>query len=326
MKLGVIAALVAGLALAVFVVWHIGAGQVFDVVGRVGWGGFALICVAGVLGVETCIGSAWYMLLAPHGVRWHVPVLARQLRDTASDLLPFTQVGGMVIGARAAVLGGAKAPMAFASMMVDVTTELIGQIAFIVLGLAIGLTELRASPALAPYANIMIAGTVLLIPGVAAFIVLQRRGTKFAEKLAAALLPAAVSHTAAFTEALHTLYSKPLRLTFSAMFHLTGWVASGLWIWLVMRLLGAEVDIPSALAIEALLGALRSVTVFIPASVGVQEAGYAALAPVFGMGPEIGLAVSLLKRARDVAVGLPVLLLWQALEGRRAFARDKDEA
>jgi uncharacterized membrane protein YbhN (UPF0104 family) len=76
----------------------------------------------------------------------------------------------------------------------------------------------------------------------------------------------------------------------------------------------------SCIAIESLLAALRAVTVFIPASIGVQEAGYAALAPVFGMGPEIGLAVSLLKRARDVFLGIPVLLIWQLVEGRRAFA------
>ncbi|HEY0300060.1 MAG TPA: hypothetical protein VGC36_01935, partial [Rhizomicrobium sp.] len=74
------------------------------------------------------------------------------------------------------------------------------------------------------------------------------------------------------------------------------------------------------LAIEALLAALRSATVFIPAAIGVQEAGYAALMPLFGLGPEVGLAVSLLKRARDIVVGVPVLLAWQAVEGRRALS------
>jgi DNA-directed RNA polymerase subunit K/omega len=34
----------------------------------------------------------------------------------------------------------------------------------------------------------------------------------------------------------------------------------------------------------------------------------------------VGLAVSLLKRAREIAIGAPVLLMWQGLEGRRAFA------
>jgi uncharacterized membrane protein YbhN (UPF0104 family) len=88
-----------------------------------------------------------------------------------------------------------------------------------------------------------------------------------------------------------------------------------------VRLIGGHISIFSAIAIEALLAALRSATVFVPASIGVQEAGYAALMPLFGLGPEIGLAVSLLRRARDVAVGVPVLLAWQAMESRRALTR-----
>ena len=52
----------------------------------------------------------------------------------------------------------------------------------------------------------------------------------------------------------------------------------------------------------------------------MQEGAYAVLAPLFGVGAEFGLAVSLLKRARDIAIGVPVLLLWQAVEGQRALA------
>lgn len=323
MKLGAIAALLAGLALAVFLVLHIGLASVFDAIGRVGWGGFALICVAG-LGVECCLGTAWYAL-SPKGVRWLVLTLARQLRDSASDLLPFTQVGGMVIGARAGVLGGMQPPAAFATMMVDVTTELMGQIAFITLGLLLGLTQLRASATMAPYADGIILATVLLVPGVFAFVVLQKRGANLAEKIATRFLPAAVCHTEAFSQIVAELYRNPLKLAASGTMHLAGWITSGIWIWLVMRLVGAHVDVFSAIAIESLLGALRSATVFIPSAIGVQEAGYAAMAPVFGVGPEIGLAVSLLKRARDVAIGVPALLIWQAVEGRRALFKGKDE-
>jgi putative membrane protein len=204
-------------------------------------------------------------------------------------------------------------------MVVDVTTELIGQIAFITLGLLIGINELRADQTMAPYAQGLIFGTALLIPVVISFVVLQRRGSSIGERMAGRLLPAAVSHTAAFSTALRSFYKNPFRIVLSTMVHLAAWIASGVWLWLIMRLVGANVDIPSAIAIESLLGALRSATVFVPSSVGVQEAGYALLAQVFGMEPEIGLAVSLLKRARDVVVGVPVLLIWQAVEGKRAF-------
>ncbi len=90
--------------------------------------------------------------------------------------------------------------------------------------------------------------------------------------------------------------------------------------WLAIRLLGGHIDLAGAIAIEAVLCALRSAAVFVPGALGVQEAGYALLLPLFGLSAEMGLAVSLLKRAREIVIGVPVLLMWQGLEGRRALA------
>ena len=78
------------------------------------------------------------------------------------------------------------------------------------------------------------------------------------------------------------------------------------------------------MAIESLVCAARSAAAIVPNALGVQEAAYAVLAPLFGVGAEFGLAVSLLKRARDIAVGVPILLLWQFVEGHRALARGAD--
>jgi uncharacterized protein (TIRG00374 family) len=127
--------------------------------------------------------------------------------------------------------------------------------------------------------------------------------------------------TSAFREALHHLYRRRRRVALSVVLHLFGWCASGLWLWLVFQVLGKPIAPASAIAIQSLLEALRSATVFIPAAVGVQEAGYAALGALFGFAPETGVAVSLLRRARDIAVGVPVLLAWQAVEARRIGGR-----
>ena len=108
------------------------------------------------------------------------------------------------------------------------------------------------------------------------------------------------------------------RLTASMLLQLAGWMASGMWLWIMLKVMGYSTGFWSAIALQALLEGLRSALVFIPAAVGVQEAGYAALAPLFGLAPETGLAVSLLRRARDVTVAVPVLLAWQAVEARRA--------
>jgi putative membrane protein len=321
MKFGVIAATLVGLAVAVWLILHIGIAPVFAAITSVGVGGFAVICLYG-FAVVALMGSGWFALL-PHGRPRDLVslILARQTRDSAGDILPFSQFGGIVIGARYAIVRGIAAPLAFASMVADVTTELMAQIAFIIIGVGLGVSTLRASPTMAPYVNGLMLGTFLLVPGVAAFVFLQQRGSAFAERLAARFLPAAVKQTAAFGQAMQQMYESPARLAASATIHLLAWLGSGIAIWIAVRLIGGHISIFSAIAIEALLAALRSATVFVPAAIGVQEAGYAALMPLFGLGPEIGLAVSLLRRARDVVVGVPILLAWQALESRRALTR-----
>ncbi len=320
MKFGVIAAALIGLALAVWLVFHIGVEAVWDAIAAVGFGGFALLCAAG-FAVVALMGCAWLALVPNTAPRDLVTfVIGRQTRDSAGDILPFSQLGGIVIGARAVILRGVSPALAFASAITDVTTELMAQIVFVLLGIGLALAQLRASATTAPYVDGLILGTLLLVPGIAAFVVLQRRGSALATRLAGRFLPAALEHTAAFSDAMRAMYDSPGRLAASSTIHLLSWVASGGLIWLSVRLIGARLDFFSCIAIEALLAALRSATVFVPAAIGVQEAGYAALMPLFGLGPEVGLAVSLLRRARDVVIGVPVLLAWQVLEGRRALA------
>jgi len=322
MKIGVIAAALVGLALFVWLLFHIGVEAVWDAILRVGFGGFAIFIAAG-LGVVALLGCGWLALIPHARPRDAVTfIIGRQTRDSAGDILPFSQFGGIVIGARAVILRGITPALAFASTVVDVTTELMAQIVFILIGIALAITQLRAASATAPYVDGLILGTLLLVPGIAAFVFLQQRGSGLAERLAGRFLPAALKHTAAFSDAMRTLYDSPARLALSSTIHLLAWIASGGLIWLSVRLIGTHLDFFSCLAIEALLAALRSATVFIPASIGVQEAGYAALMPLFGLGPEVGLAASLLKRARDIVVGVPVLLAWQAIESRRALTAE----
>ncbi len=77
----------------------------------------------------------------------------------------------------------------------------------------------------------------------------------------------------------------------------------------------------AVLVIESLLYAVRSLAFAIPNAVGVQEAAYIILGESFGLTPEMALALSLLKRARDLAIGVPVLAAWQLLETGRLAHR-----
>jgi putative membrane protein len=312
MKLGVILAALAGFAVAAWLVLHIGFAAVLGATASVGWGGFAILCAYALM-TFVVLGAAWFALM-PSAPFWSF-VWGRIVRDAAGEVLPFSQIGGILIGVRALILRGVGTSLAFASCIVDVATEMVAQIAFILIGIA--LFAMHASSGL-PGPTIF--GIVFVLAGSIAFIVLQRRGIVLAEKLAARYLPAVARQTRAFREAVQDIYGHPARLASSAAIHLAGWIASAIGTWLTIRLIGGNIDIAGAIAIESILCALRSAAVVVPGALGVQEAGYALLLPLFGLPAEMGLAVSLLKRGREIAIGVPVLLMWQGLEGRRVFA------
>ena len=287
-------------------------GAVIQSLKQVGLLGFALVVGTG-LGLTACLASGLYPLLP--GAPARLVFAARQVRDSAGDILPFTQIGGIALGMRVLSLGGIAPARALAAGMVDVTTELMAQSLFILAGLGLAAPVIRADTRLGPYFTWLLAGALLFALGILVFVFLQLAGSRLAERMLQ--VPKLGQGATAFREALHHLYRQRVRVALSVALHLLGWCASGLWLWLVFLVLGKSIAPGSALAIQSLLEALRSATVFVPAAVGIQEAGYAALGALFGFAPETGLAVSLLRRARDITVGVPVLLAWQAVEARR---------
>ena len=116
MKLRIVLIALLGLSLAVYLIGYIGFGAVFDAVLTAGWGGFAII-LAYALALYLVLGAAWHVLIADAAViRFAVFVWGRMVRDSASEVLPFSQLGGFVIGARATILHGVKAADALAEL------------------------------------------------------------------------------------------------------------------------------------------------------------------------------------------------------------------
>ena len=116
---------------------------------------------------------------------------------------------------------------------------------------------------------------------------------------------------------LNRLYERPGRIAAASLVHLLAWLAGAAWVWLAYRLLGAPIRIGEAVAIEGVASGILSVSFLVPAALGVQEAAYVALGSLFGLDPHLSFGLSLLRRGRDLAIGIPVLLAWQATELRR---------
>jgi putative membrane protein len=302
---------------AIYVVWVVGPAAILAGVTHAGVGGLGLLCgyALAMLGI---LAAAWKCLM-PRAcpIRLRTFVLARLVRDSISDITPFSPVAGMLASARLVALGGIETRFALASVAADATTETMAQVAFLLLGLSLGASHFPQYMDALPLAAVGTAVLVLSAPFIAGMILLQRKGAGWADRIVGRRFPAArMGRT--LHQCFHELYGSRTRLACAAFLHLLGWVSAGGGTFVAFRLAGGRIGLFDALALESLLAVLRSLVVFVPAGIGVQEAGYAVLAPVFGLPAELGFAVSLLKRAREIVLGVPALVYWQIIEGRAA--------
>ena len=310
----------AGLLIALLLVAWFGVGNVASAVGRIGWPEFALI-VGWQFVLFAALGLAWYIILPNHTVRalW-LPIWGRMVRDASANCLPFSQVGGFVFGARAVTLHGIEWHTATASTVVDVTAEFLAQIAFAGIGLGILLARAPGSAVAVP----LEIGLGLAVLACFAFVWLQQgAGTVFSRlgrRIAGRWFDDAQERVEILQAEVGLIYGHTPRLIGGFLMHLVGWLCAGAAGWIAYNALGVPIDFDDALAIEALLSAAAAAAFLVPVNAGVQEAGYAGLGAIFGVAPEISLGVSLVRRARDIVIGVPILLLWQLVEMRRLRA------
>jgi glycosyltransferase 2 family protein len=316
-KLPIVAA-VAGVALMAALVAYFGLGAVWRSLQAIGWLGFAAVCAIH-LALIAVMGLAWRALLP--GVHPLKTMWARLIRDSGAEALPLSQVGGYVLGARALSLFGVGASLSTASTIVDVTLEFFAQIVYTALGLAL---LVRLEPETRTAAPVLIGLAAAGLAG-AAFVLVQRHGVALFDRMARVLGRGWAEHGAAGAARLHaaldTIYRRPFGLWLSSVLHLVCWVASASEVWLALKLAGAPLSFATVLAIESLLYAIRTVAFLVPQAVGVQEGAYILLGAGFGLTANMALALSLLKRGRDLAIGLPAIAAWQAIESHRLMRR-----
>jgi uncharacterized membrane protein YbhN (UPF0104 family) len=115
-------------------------------------------------------------------------------------------------------------------------------------------------------------------------------------------------------------YARRTSLLASGQVHLIGWLIGTAEVWIALRFMGFPVTVNEALVIESLLQAVRGAAFAIPGAFGAQEAGLILLCGLFEIPPDQAFALSLIKRAADLVVGLPGLVSLQVLEGGRLKA------
>jgi putative membrane protein len=318
---GFLIALLLGLILATGVAGLVGLRDVAAAVAAIGGRGLVILCLYAPIPM-ILLGGAWFALAARQPLaRLRVFVWARLVRDASGELLPFSHLGGFLIGARAAVVSGVESRTAVSTTVADITAELLAQLGFTGLGLGLLISRLRSGAGSQTLVLGVVAGLALSALGAAVFLALQRRGGRLVERLAERILPSAAASAGDLGAAIAAIYDRPWRVAWAVGLHFCAWMASATGVWLALRGAGVEIDLGSVLAIESLVAAARSALVMAPMGIGVQEATYALVGPIFGLGPELALALSFIKRARDFVVGAPALMAWQAMEGARVLGR-----
>lgn len=312
-----------GLGLLTGLTAYYGFASVGQAVASAGWGA-ALVVLARAVSVGGA-GIGWG-LLVPGAIvcRPGLFVGLRFVREAINCLFPVAQVGGDLIGARLLTFFGVGAGLAFASVLVDIFIQVVTLLIFVIAGVGI-LLAVSDDHGLAMAVSY---GLLVAVPVIAAFFVVLRLG--ISQPIVARLMKfverrewAAAEHVASLTENLQGMWQRRNGLWGSLLVHGGLWVFGATEAWIALAFMGHPVTIVDAVAIESVGQAVRAAAFAMPGGLGVQDGGLIAVCGLFGVPPEVALALALVKRIAELALGVPGLLAWQTLEGRRLIVQKR---
>ena len=302
-----LAAFFAGLFFFLWVLRSFGLQDVGAVLARAGLPAVAaallfypLICIWDVM--------AWQLLFTPQDsrrVRLGGLFWIRLAGEAVNNVTPFVDIGGEPLKAHWLTKRfGLPAPHAMASVVVARTSMFISEAAFMLAGAAFS-SRMLVLPAHQRLELTALLFTVCFV--FIGFLLLQRKGAF--RSMNAEIGRFYLHHGGRFWSAV--------------ALDLIGWVFGGFETFFFCRLMRIEITLMQALVLESLLQLVRTGGFFVPMNLGVQEGGLAFFMNAMGFDPVAGVAVSLLKRFRQLfwtAAGFGVWGVWQYREAKKTTA------
>jgi putative membrane protein len=315
-----------GLSILVALVGAFGARGIGELVAGAGWWLPLVIALHVPQTVFSALG--WKSLIDdPHqpsaarifGYRW--------IRESVNSLLPVAQVGGDIVRARLLALSGVRLGQAAASCTVDLTLEMASQIVFSLLGIGL----LLVAPHGAQITRMAVTVTAVAVIITAGFIAFQRSGGLHAfgrllSRQAEKRNWSSLGQISEFAPAVGALYRNPRRLAAAFLFHLTSWLLGSVETYAGLFALGLHPSLREAVVIESLGQIVRALGFAVPGALGVQEGGYILICGLFGVSPQGALALSLIRRIRELTLGLPGLIAWQRIESGHSTLKARTAA
>lgn len=310
--------LLAGLGLLAFVLVKSDLAAVVQQIVNLGFWVIPLVSIYGLaFGFDSL---AWALTLPNKPWTWRYLWNLWQIRligAAVNKITPLVGLGGEPL--KAYLLKqqvGLGYDQAVASLLVFKTLNLIALLLFIALGLSVAITN-HLLPA--PYP--MAAAVTFGVLGFGILVVTLAQRLRFASRFGGRLaqlpggqrIDAILHHLEALDDQLVRAYrDQGARLVGATLLTFGNWLIAALEFYAIFWALGIEAGWEIALVVGAMVELASAAAFFVPANIGTQEAVLVLLLGLLGYPPDLGLAVSLVRRIRELA-----WLLWGGIEGWR---------
>ncbi|MFT9384164.1 MAG: lysylphosphatidylglycerol synthase domain-containing protein [Acetobacter orientalis] len=321
MKRVAIIAGVVGLGLTVWMLAQFGAGAILSLIMAGGWGILAAVLFHTVQ--VALSAQAWRVIAGPqvNPLPSSIPLklkdyfALRCVREGVNNLLPVAQVGGEVCSSRLLARRGLGTRHAAAATICDLTLELLSQVVFTLSGLAILLLLVKRS---AITDELVESALVALAIGAVLFASQWLGALALVEvllaKIAGHLGWNGVQSMRGLHEQVLALYKAKGNALWAFFLQFVAWALGAVEVCLILHFLGHGCSLWVGFVIEGVGEAAKSIGFAVPGALGVSEGGYVLVGGLFGVPPQVAMALSLIKRVREIVWGLPSLALWQWLE------------
>ena len=283
-------------------------------------GGPALPAAIGIHALQLFLaGLAWFEVVGrtharSAGLRGRTFARVRWIREGVNTLLPAAHIGGQVVGVRILVKQGLAPVRAVVGTILDVVLETVAQLLVMLLAVALLLWMRGLGEDWAVWVGAGIGVLALIVIGI---VVALRSG---ALRWIEAALQRAVARWPAMggqwslaglnATLLERQADRPAMLR-ALLLDMVSWSTGSAEVWVILHALGLSAGLDVCFVVESLAMVARSAGFAIPGAVGIQEGGFVLACGLFGIGAETALALSVLKRLRELAVASTAVLAWQ---------------
>ena len=306
---------VIGLGMTAILLARLHANQVWMAFLEIGWGMLALLLLHQITVATDSVG--WQALLDKlgAGIRYRDTLWIASIRNAVQTTIPVS-ASGLIAGMRLLKLHGVGTSSGLASLIVEGTVATATELLFIVVSLGCFLSFTFHPGGAADLLPLWIIVSLLTITLVV-MLWAQISGRVFevmSQGMKRVLTQPRYEHWSRgplnLKAGLRDLYTPSPALLSAFFWQAVSLVCGASGIWYILILLHRPVSFIFALLLQGLGRATRSYGFLVPSGWGLQEGVFVLLAPLSGLTPSLGLALSLITRLRDLLFALPFLVSW----------------